>query len=181
MRRYVLAAAIGALLHLSTPGQGEAFGPPAAVTAPPAAPLLLRVADAEHQRVARAQQRLRALGLYHGTTNGTLGPQTRDALSDYQRRLSFPVTGQLDERTAYALDNNDLLRICAARGVAAGDCLDAIRQFHAALPETGPGSSSGTGDLDAEKACAGEKDVSDCTSAVAEMSAWLSGRASLPK
>lgn len=180
MRAALLTACTIALLQLSVPEQGEAFSPGAAPLARDPA-RATTVADAEHQRVERAQLRLRSLGLYHGTTNGTLGPQTRDALSEYQRKLKLPVTGRLDQRTAYALDNNDLIEICVARGVAATDCLGAIKQFYATFPEPGGKSSSATGDVNVGRACEGAKDVSDCASAVAAMSTWLGARSGLQK
>lgn len=141
MRACFLTACIIALIEVVVPGQSEAFTAVsvagARVLTEPSRqdPLaLIAVADTEHHRIAQAQLRLQSLGLYHGTTNGTLGPQTRSALSEYQRELNLPVTGQLDERTAYALENNDLLQICRKRGVGASDCLDAIKQFYSELP-----------------------------------------------
>jgi hypothetical protein len=129
-------------------------------------PSLVPVADAEHQRVAAAQLRLRSLGLYDGTTNGTLGPRTRAALSNYQAKVGLAVTGRLDDGTQYALAHDDLLRICLARGITATDCLGAIAQFYA--PSAAPAPAA-----DAGEACGGAKDLPACAHAIAEMGVWF--------
>jgi peptidoglycan hydrolase-like protein with peptidoglycan-binding domain len=183
MGRHALAAGIIALLQLAISSCSEAGTSPsalAAAAAPPPPPLHMLVStDAEH-RVAEAQRRLHALGLYHGTMNGTLGPQTRNALATYQRKLKLPVTGQLDENTAYALQNDDLLHLCMARGMAAADCFGAIKQFYAALQQS-DASAETTGDPTAQNTCTGENDSAECAKAVARMSLWLDGQAAAPK
>ncbi len=140
---------------------------------PRSAPLLVRVADAEHRRVAAAQLRLRSLGLYDGTTNGTLGPQTQAALSRYQAKVGLAVTGQLDRSTEYALTNNDLLGICLGRGFAATACLGVIEQYYATHAGQAGSTSAPAGDPRVKRACEGSEDFSACASAVAKMSAWL--------
>jgi peptidoglycan hydrolase-like protein with peptidoglycan-binding domain len=186
MRRALPAACLIALVHIAASAPGEAaslaFGA-SSVTAPLVSPsrLLVRVADAEHQRVAQAQRRLRALGLYHGTTNGTLGPQTRNALSAYQQKLNLPVTGRLDQVTAYSLENNELVQVCAAHGMAASQCLGAIEQFHAMLDPSGGTTPPASADRIVRQACAGAQNTSDCADAVAKMDAWLNARAAAAK
>jgi hypothetical protein len=138
-----------------------------------ASPLLVPVADPEHQQVAAAQLRLHSLGLYDGTTNGTLGPRTRAALSNYQAQRGLPVTGQLDGSTQYALANDDLLRICLARGSSATDCLGAIAQFNAMRAQLELSTLSPAAGPEAGQACEAAKDISACTRAVAEMKAWF--------
>lgn len=143
--------------------------------------LLVRVMDAQQQRVAEAQRRLSALGLYRGTTNGTLGPKTRSALAAYQGKVGLPATGQLDDATLYALQNNELLGVCAAHGVNARDCFGAIEQFQGILAGHGEARPSEQDDVLAKDACAGVAAQPDCESAVAKMSAWLSTRSTSPK
>ncbi len=186
MRRSLPAACVIALVHFASSAPGEAASlavRTSSVSAPFPQPsrLLLPVADAEHQRVAQAQRRLRALGLYHGTTNGTLGPQTRSALSVYQQKLKLPVTGQLDQVTAYSLENNELVEVCAAHGMGASACLGAIEQFHAMLNASGDTTPPASADLIVRQACAGAQKSSDCADAVAKMDAWLNARSASPK
>jgi peptidoglycan hydrolase-like protein with peptidoglycan-binding domain len=179
MRRALPAACLIALVHIVASAPGEAASPAlgaTSVTARLPSRLLVRVADAQHQRVAQAQRRLRALGLYHGTTNGTLGPQTRGALSVYQQKLNLPVTGQLDEVTAYSLQNNELVEVCAAHGMAASKCLGAIQQFHAMLDASGETTPPASADRIVRQACVGAQNAADCADAVAKMDAWLNAR-----
>lgn len=53
--------------------------------------------------VLQAQERLHAAGFAPGAMDGTLGPQTRAALRQYQKQHGLPVTGELDEATRQAL------------------------------------------------------------------------------
>ena len=54
-----------------------------------------------HQEdVKKAQQSLGEKGFYHGQADGVLGPQTRTAISEYQRSQNLPVTARLDAETA---------------------------------------------------------------------------------
>ena len=50
--------------------------------------------------VKKAQQSLGEKGFYHGQADGVLGPQTRTAISEYQRSQNLPVTARLDAETA---------------------------------------------------------------------------------
>jgi hypothetical protein len=91
--------------------------------------------DHEQPAVEQAQKALAALGIYHGTTNGTLGRQTRAALAVYQRKVGLPVTARLDGRTALALASPELVSVCVERSVAIAECLDAIADFQASAAE----------------------------------------------
>jgi peptidoglycan hydrolase-like protein with peptidoglycan-binding domain len=53
--------------------------------------------------VLQAQERLKAAGFDPSSIDGTLGPQTRDALRRYQQTRNLPATGELDEGTLQAL------------------------------------------------------------------------------
>jgi peptidoglycan hydrolase-like protein with peptidoglycan-binding domain len=53
--------------------------------------------------VLQAQERLKAAGFEPGPLDGTLGPQTRDALRRYQKTYQLPATGELDAATLKAL------------------------------------------------------------------------------
>jgi hypothetical protein len=55
------------------------------------------------QVVANVQSTLQAQGYYHGAVDGTLGPVTRAALSNYQRDHSLYMTSAIDEPTLASL------------------------------------------------------------------------------
>jgi peptidoglycan hydrolase-like protein with peptidoglycan-binding domain len=51
-----------------------------------------------------AQQALKTQGFDPGPIDGRMGPRTRAALGDYQRKNDLPVTGMLDDATMTKLD-----------------------------------------------------------------------------
>lgn len=55
-------------------------------------------------KVKRAQQALKDQGLYKGSIDGVVGPQTRDAVARYQRDHKLQQTAMLDDETLRALD-----------------------------------------------------------------------------
>jgi peptidoglycan hydrolase-like protein with peptidoglycan-binding domain len=129
---FLMAACLVPVMAMMA-GGNETAASVLAKRAQPHAPFFVRpVVDKEHGSVAGAQRALHSMGLYDGTTNGTLGPQTRQALSLYQRRLGLPVTGDVDKRTSLALANRELVEVCIKRSVPVAECLDAISEFQAA-------------------------------------------------
>jgi len=49
--------------------------------------------------VRQVQERLKEAGFNPGPVDGQFGPQTREALKEYQKAHGLPETGQLDEST----------------------------------------------------------------------------------
>jgi hypothetical protein len=49
--------------------------------------------------IRQVQERLKEAGYNPGPTDGQLGPQTKDALKEYQKAQGLPQTGQLDAPT----------------------------------------------------------------------------------
>jgi peptidoglycan hydrolase-like protein with peptidoglycan-binding domain len=49
--------------------------------------------------IRQAQERLKEAGFNPGPADGHLGPQTKDAIKEYQKAQGLPQTGQLDEPT----------------------------------------------------------------------------------
>lgn len=49
--------------------------------------------------IQQAQQQLKAQGLYRGAVDGILGPQTEQALSQFQQQSGLPQTADLDQQT----------------------------------------------------------------------------------
>jgi peptidoglycan hydrolase-like protein with peptidoglycan-binding domain len=52
---------------------------------------------------AGVQIALRSLGLYSGTIDGVVGPETRNAVAAAQKRAHLPITGDIDTRTRDSL------------------------------------------------------------------------------
>jgi len=55
--------------------------------------------------VDRAQKELKTLGFYKGSVDGVIGPQTRQAIAEYQRRNGLSVTSKLDQDTMQRLSS----------------------------------------------------------------------------
>ncbi len=53
--------------------------------------------------IRQAQQKLRQDHLYRGRIDGLLGPQTQQALQQYQQKNGLPVTATLDQATMSSL------------------------------------------------------------------------------
>ena len=51
-----------------------------------------------------AQEALKTQGFDPGPADGVMGPRTKAAISDYQRRENLPVTGMLDDATMAKLN-----------------------------------------------------------------------------
>src|SRR3954447_3490452 len=88
----------------------------------------LRSADTLSTR--DAQEALRSKGYFNGTVDGKYGPQTREALTKFQREQGLPVTGRLDEATSARLKS-------APTTEAAGTVTGAAKETKAAATNTG--------------------------------------------
>jgi hypothetical protein len=55
-------------------------------------------------QLKQVQQRLREQGFYRGVIDGIVGPNTTEALRQYQAKHGLPTTGELNEATRKALD-----------------------------------------------------------------------------
>jgi peptidoglycan hydrolase-like protein with peptidoglycan-binding domain len=56
--------------------------------------------------VKQAQQKLKAEGLYNGQIDGIDGPETKQALQQFQQKNGLQQTGTLDQETLSALMGN---------------------------------------------------------------------------
>lgn len=81
-----------------TTGPGVRVGPARSTVTSAPGPV------AEPAEVVRVQRLLLASGRDVGDVDGEIGPRTAAALVDVQRRAGLPSTGQLDARTARAVD-----------------------------------------------------------------------------
>jgi len=57
------------------------------------------VGQPSQSQIQQAQQQLKSQGLYTGSIDGVVGPETQSALSQFQRQNGLPATAQLDEQT----------------------------------------------------------------------------------
>lgn len=82
------------------PTAGPAPGTPAAASTETLSPAAVR----------NVQQRLRTLGFYRGSVDGTWGPGTQSSIERFQQGRGLQSTGQLNPATAQALglDPNNL-------------------------------------------------------------------------
>ena len=82
--------------------------------------------------IRQAQERLKELGYYEGAIDGIYGPNTAEALREYQQAQGLPVTGTFDQETAQALqigratETTETTLASGAVGAAAGATLGAI-------------------------------------------------------
>ena len=60
-------------------------------------------ASSQKADVMRAQQTLHEKGYYNGPIDGIIGPQTRNAIREYQKAEDLPINGELDAQTAAKL------------------------------------------------------------------------------
>jgi peptidoglycan hydrolase-like protein with peptidoglycan-binding domain len=57
-------------------------------------------------QIQQAQEQLKSQGLYNGSIDGVVGPETQTALSQFQRQNGLPPTAQLDQQTLDRLMGN---------------------------------------------------------------------------
>lgn len=62
--------------------------------------LMQRASAVDRGDIKKVQETLRDKGYNPGPIDGVLGPQTRGAISQYQKSENLPVTGHLDAQTA---------------------------------------------------------------------------------
>ena len=83
--------------------------------------------------VQRAQQALKDQGLYRGQVDGKMGPQTRNAIAQYQRQNGLKQSAQLDSQTLSDIE----------RGGSSG------AGSQGRMPSNSPGASGSFGNSDA--------------------------------
>jgi peptidoglycan hydrolase-like protein with peptidoglycan-binding domain len=99
MKRVLASAAILALIFVplavaqapNTPGAGNTGAGPAGGQGD--------TAPVTRGEVRNVQRELKSEGLYHGKVDGIVGPQTKEALSTYQRDHGIRQTAIIDQET----------------------------------------------------------------------------------
>ena len=100
MKRMLLTAA--SALLLATSGSGLAFAGSNQSNASQSSMSTGQSSD----EVRQAQQALQSEHLYNGQVDGIMGPQTRQALRQYQHQNGLKETAQLDQQTMQKLTSN---------------------------------------------------------------------------
>ena len=62
--------------------------------------------QASSDDVVKAQQALKQQGLYKGSVDGKVGPETRTAISQFQKKNGLQQTAQLDQQTMGQLEGS---------------------------------------------------------------------------
>jgi peptidoglycan hydrolase-like protein with peptidoglycan-binding domain len=134
---------------------------------------------AERQKVQSAQVLLHILGLYDGTTNGTLGPATRKALAAYQEKLGLPASGEADARTLFALAHPAAVAACGG-GAAMADCLDSRARSGDTVETPTPATTTNTAAArqagDTEPCADPKLPLEQCLQAVAKIDGFMKAR-----
>lgn len=65
-------------------------------------------ASASSDQVKEAQEALQSQGLYRGQVDGKWGPQTRQAVAQFQKQKGLKQTAQLDQQTMSDLQNGSM-------------------------------------------------------------------------
>ncbi len=86
-----------------TPSSPSAPSPGFAVPVQGAPPSASPPASLRRDLIREVQERLQAAGFHPGTIDGSMGPQTRNALRWFQNTKGLLATGELDEKTLDAL------------------------------------------------------------------------------
>ena len=61
---------------------------------------------ASRSEIQQAQQQLKSQGLYRGTADGVMGPETQTALRAFQRQNGLPQSAELDQQTSTRLSGS---------------------------------------------------------------------------
>jgi len=59
--------------------------------------------EMSQEQIRKAQKHLKQAGFYQGSIDGQIGPQTQEAIREYQQARGLPQTGRLDEPTKQLL------------------------------------------------------------------------------
>ena len=103
----MLATASAIVLGMAGAGVGlaaEQHGRP--INAPASAMQMPSTMTASGLLIRAAQQQLKFSGLYNGSVDGKMGPETQRAFRQFQQQHGLPQSGTLDERTYTALQGD---------------------------------------------------------------------------
>ena len=90
------------------------------------------------------QRELKSQGLYEGRVDGRYGPETRNALEQFQRSHNLPANGQPDQQTLAALQGGQNTGGAAAGGAMSGNGGAGMSSTGTSGTESGQNSNSAT-------------------------------------
>src|SRR5437764_439324 len=101
MRRLILTTASVLAIAIGGAGAGLAAGntAPNANTVTGMSGTSQPAMNLSKDEIRQAQQHLRDHGLYKGAVDGRMGPETRQAIEQFQRNNGLNVTATLDQQT----------------------------------------------------------------------------------
>lgn len=113
MRKLILASASVFALGIAGSGIGYAAEPMSSSTNLPASSAQTQNTQAQtapvkasESEIKQAQEQLKNANLYKGAADGKMGPEMKQALSEFQQQRELKQTGMLDQETLAALNNN---------------------------------------------------------------------------
>jgi peptidoglycan hydrolase-like protein with peptidoglycan-binding domain len=117
----VLALGIGgAALDFSADADGVSNAVGSMPSAPGTSQHWLNAANLSKDDIRWAQVELHTMGLYNGSLDGVVGPQTKQALLGFQKSNDLARTATLDQQTADALIGNDGVGVGSSMPKGAG-------------------------------------------------------------
>ncbi len=107
MRNLMLATASAIVLAMAGAGIGHAAEQYSIPTNTPGSAMQMpSTMTASELLIKAAQQQLKFSGLYNGSVDGKMSPETQRALRQFQQRHGLPQSGTLDEKTYTALQGD---------------------------------------------------------------------------
>jgi peptidoglycan hydrolase-like protein with peptidoglycan-binding domain len=107
MRNLMLATASAIVLGMAGAGVGHAAERYSSPTDTPESAMQTTSAMTASEILIRAaQQQLKYSGLYNGSVDGKMSPETQQAFRQFQQQHGLPQSGTLDERTYTALQGD---------------------------------------------------------------------------
>lgn len=91
------------------------------------------------QDIQQAQGQLRDQGLYHGNVDGILGPETKQALQQFQQKNGLQVTSTLDQQTMDKLLGNPAVGQGSSMPPNSGQPTGPVANPHPAQPSSNLG------------------------------------------
>jgi peptidoglycan hydrolase-like protein with peptidoglycan-binding domain len=59
-----------------------------------------------NNEIKQVQEQLKTAGIYKGKADGKMGPETKQAIQQFQQQQGLQATGELDQQTMAALQSN---------------------------------------------------------------------------
>ncbi|HXR85972.1 MAG TPA: peptidoglycan-binding domain-containing protein [Stellaceae bacterium] len=100
---------------------------------------------ASQEDIRQAQEALQDQGLYHGQIDGKWGPQTKQAVSQFQKKNGLKQSAQLDQQTLDDLQNNSSSGSMSGGSSSSGRSPNSSSSFNSGSSGSSSGVSGGNG------------------------------------